>query len=242
LDAFDTILYSKDGALATITLNRPGRRNAFNTVMRDDLWQVLDAARDDEDVRCIILNGAGPDFCAGADLTEFGTAPSVAVARRVRWERDVWGLFLNMPKPLIAAIHGHCIGSGLEVSMLCDLRIASEDAAFSMPETRLGLIPAAGGTQTLPRSVGLGTAMDLLLTGRAVLSMEALELGIVTKLVTKRQLMSEASNLASILVSLKPAAIATLKESVRQGIDLPLDKALELDRWLALKLLATQSH
>jgi enoyl-CoA hydratase/3-hydroxypropionyl-coenzyme A dehydratase len=242
LDAFDTILYSKDGALATITLNRPGRRNVFNTVMRDDLWQALEAARDDEDVRCIILNGAGPDFCAGADLTEFGTAPSVAVARRVRWERDIWGLFLNMPKPLIAAIHGHCIGSGLEIAMLCDLRIASDDATFSMPETHLGLIPAAGGTQTLRAAIGLGPAMDLLLTGRPDLSTEALELGLVTKVVPRRQLTSETLELADSLASLGPRAVAALKESVRQGIDLPLDKALELDRRLVLKLLATQSR
>src|SRR4030067_2448380 len=123
--------------------------------MRNDLYEVLGAIKDDSEVRVAILSGAGEKaFCAGADLSEFLTAPSPIVARQVRFERDVWGLFLSLPQPLIAALHGYVLGSGIEMALCCDLRIASEDARFRLPEASLGIIPAAGGTQKLPRTVG----------------------------------------------------------------------------------------
>ena len=131
----ETILYSKSGSVAHIVLNRPRRINAYNMQMRDEMYQALEAVRDDPGVRVAILRGEGErGFCAGADLSEFGTAPSQVVARQVRWERDIWGLFLSIEKPLIAALHGYVIGSGIEMACLCDIRIASEDTVFSMPE------------------------------------------------------------------------------------------------------------
>ena len=154
-------------------MNRPHVRNAYNTTMRDDLYQALSAVRDDPEVRVAVLSGEGPAFCAGADLSEFGTAPSLAVARQVRWRRDVWGLFLSVPKPMVASIHGYCLGSGVEMALLCDIRIADQDALFGLPEASLGLIPAAGGVVTLPRTVGSGTALDLLLTRRRITASEA---------------------------------------------------------------------
>ena len=132
--------------MARLTLNRPRRLNAYNVAMRDELYALLEAVRDDPEVRAVVLSGAGERaFCAGADLSEFGTAPSQVVARAVRWERDVWGLFLAIDKPIVAALHGYVIGSGVEMACLCDLRVASEDATFAMPETALGMAPAAGG-------------------------------------------------------------------------------------------------
>ena len=155
-----TVLYTKQDAVALIVLNRPEVINAFNMQMRDDLYATLEAAVDDPDVRAIVVSGSGDrGFCVGADLTEFGTAPSQVVARDVRWERDLWGLFLAVRKPLVAALHGHVIGSGVEIACLCDIRIAADDAVFRMPETALGMVPAAGGTQTLPRVVGRGRAL-----------------------------------------------------------------------------------
>ena len=109
---FETLLYEKQGPLAHISLDRPDVLNAYNIQMRDDLSEVLAAVRDDPDVGCLLITGQGRAFCAGADLTEFGTAPSQAVARQVRWERDVWGQFLSLPVPVVAAVHGYCIGSG----------------------------------------------------------------------------------------------------------------------------------
>ena len=164
-----TVLYSKRGPVARVLLNRPEVINAYNLRMRDELFETMEAVRDDPDVRVVLLGGAGSrGFCAGADLTEFGSAPSQVIARSVRWERDVWGLFLQIEKPLVVALHGHVIGSGVEIACLCDVRIAADDALFRMPEVALGMVPAAGGTQTLPRAVGVGSALETLLTGRAI--------------------------------------------------------------------------
>ena len=188
----------------------------------------------------MVLRGEGRAFCAGADLTEFGTAPSPVIARQVRRERDVWRAFLDVPVPMIAAVHGYCIGSGLEMALLCDLRIASEDAVFAMPEAGLGMIPAAGGTQTIPRHIGPARAMDLLLTRRRVAAPEALELGLVGRVVPAGLLDHEAQALAERLASAPRHAVAAVKDAVRRGSDLPLADALALEaRRLAARTMAT---
>ena len=197
--------------------------------MRDELYQVLAAIKDDPDVGAAIFTGVGRAFCAGADLTEFGTAPSLAIARRVRWERDIWGAFLDLPVPLIAAVHGYCLGSGLEIALLCDIRIAAGDAVFGMPEAGLGLIPAAGGTQTLPRTMGISKALEMLLTRRRIEASEALELGLVGRVVERKFLGSEAEATARYLVSLDQGALRAVKRAVWEGADMPLDRALALE-------------
>src|SRR5512136_916022 len=152
MNGFRTVIYEKKEQIAYVTLNRPQALNAYSVQMRDDLYEVLSAIRDDDEVRVAILKGAGDKaFCAGADLTEFLTAPSVVEARKIRAVRDLWRLFLSIPQPLIAALHGYVLGSGMEIALLCDLRIASDDVVFGLPEVGLGIIPGAGGTQTLPR-------------------------------------------------------------------------------------------
>ena len=233
---FETIIYEKHGPVAHVRLNRPHVHNAFNTAMRDDIYQALEASRDDPDVRAILLSATGENFCAGADLTEFGTAPSIADARDARWNRDLWGLFLALEKPILAAIHGHCIGSGLEMALLCDLQIASSDASFAMPEANLGLIPAAGGTQTLPRILGPSKALHFLLAGRPISAREALNHGLVTRLIPPTRLQQDALDLANHLTSLNPHTVKTLKQSLNLGCDLPLPQALQLESRLALKL------
>ena len=185
-DEGGTVLYEKCGGVARLTLNRPRRLNAYNVAMRDELYSLLEAVRDDPEVRAVALGGAGERaFCAGADLSEFGTAPSQVVARAVRWERDVWGLFLDIDKPIVAALHGYVIGSGVEMACLCDLRVASEDATFAMPETALGMAPAAGGSQTLPRVVGRGPALEMLLAGRRLSAAEAYRAGLAHRVVSR---------------------------------------------------------
>ena len=174
----DVVLYDKLGAVGHLVLNRPKVINAFNIQMRDELYLSLSAANDDPEVRAILISGAGDrGFCAGADLSEFGTAPSQVVARRVRWERDLWGLFMSIRKPLVAAVHGFVIGSGVEITCLCDIRIASDDAVFRMPEAALSLVPAAGGTQTLSRNIGLGESMNMLLANSPMNAQRALSVG-----------------------------------------------------------------
>lgn len=236
-----TVLYSKHDAVALIVLNRPEVINAFNIQMRDDLYATLEAAADDPDVRAIVVSGSGDrGFCVGADLTEFGTAPSQTVAREVRWERDLWGLFLGVRKPLVAALHGHVIGSGVEIACLCDVRIAADDTVFRMPETALGMVPAAGGSQTLPRVVGRGRALEMLLAGSPVEADRALEIGLVHRVVSRESLEAEAQSRAAQLSRLDPDAVAALKQAVIDGRDLPYEEGLALERRLAAGLLVNR--
>ncbi|MGH7785852.1 MAG: enoyl-CoA hydratase/isomerase family protein, partial [Candidatus Binatia bacterium] len=177
------VLYDlvEDGRVAVVTLNRPRQLNAYNTAMRDGLYEALLAVRDDPGVRALILRGHGRAFCSGGDLREFGTAPSPARAREVRWLRDVWGTLWRLPVITIAAVHGLAVGGGFEMALLCDQCIASRDARFALPETALGMIPGVGGTQTLPRLIGTGRALHLVLSGDWLDARTAHRLGLVAR-------------------------------------------------------------
>ena len=238
---FQTIIYEKQGGIGYVTLNRPQVLNIYNLQMRDELCQVLTAIRDDPEVMVAIFTGAGERaFCAGADLSEFLTAPSPVMARQVRWERDVWGLFLNLPQPVIAALHGYVLGSGIEIALCCDLRIASEDVRFGLPEVSLGIIPAAGGTQTLPRTIGRAKSLEMLLTNRWIDAEEALAVGLVNRVVPRRELFPTAEEVARKIVSLAPIAVRCAKEAIRRGTNMSLGEGLELERRLADLTLSTQ--
>ena len=234
--AFETILFERHGSVAHISLNRPECVNAYNIQMRDDFSEALLAVKLDSDIRALLITGEGRGFCAGADLTEFGSTPSQVIARHVRWARDVWGQLINLDKPIVAAVHGFCIGSGLEIALLCDLRIASRNTVFSLPEVHLGMIPAAGGTQTVPRAANTSHALDLLLTGRRADSAEALSLGLVTRLTEPNSLRDEACELAKRLGETPPEAMAAMKQILRQGLDLDLVRALGLEKRIAARL------
>lgn len=234
---FDTLIYEKQNGLAWVTLNRPDVLNVYNLQMRDELWEVLTAVRDDPTVRALLLSGAGRAFCAGADLTEFGTAPSLAIAREVRWARDVWGLLHGLEIPTMAALHGYVIGSGLELALLCDLRVAAEGTQFRFPELHLGFIPAATGTQTLPRLVRLGSALEMLLSGTWVDDQTALRWGLVNRVVPPDRLLSTVENLAFTLMSRNPLALRLAKAAIRRGTELPLNDGLQVEMRLAQRLL-----
>ena len=233
---FETLLFQKDGAVAHISLNRPQVVNAYNIQMRDDFSEALSAVQLDQEVRALLITGEGRGFCAGADLTEFGSAPSQVSARQVRWERDIWGQLVNLDKPVVAAVHGYCIGSGLEIALLCDLRIAAAGTVFALPEVQLGMIPAAGGTQTLPRSAGRSQALDLLLTGRRIQAEEALTMGLVTRLSAPESLRNKARRLAEDLADLPTEAVTAMKGLLRHGMDLDLLQALDLESRIAARL------
>ena len=231
---FEVIIYDKQDGVGYVTLNRPQALNAYNLQMRDELYQVLGAIKDDPEVRVAIFQGAGEKaFCAGADLTEFLTAPSPVIARQVRWERDVWGLFLSITKPLIAALHGYVLGDGLEISLCCDLRLASEDAQFGLPELGLGIIPAAGGSQTLPRVIGRAKALEMLLTGRWLKAEEAHRLKLVNQVVSRHDLLPAAERLANKIKGYSPTAVAYAKQAITGGLDMSLDEGLELEAKLS---------
>jgi enoyl-CoA hydratase len=234
---FENIIYEKRDSLAFVTLNRPHALNAYNIKMRDELYQVLGAINDDPEVRVGIFKGAGERaFCAGADLSEFLTAPSPIVARQARWERDVWGLFLSITKPLMAALHGYVLGSGLELALCCDIRLASEDAQFGLPEPGLGIIPAAGGSQTLPRIIGGAKAREILLSGRWLGAEEAYNLKLVNRLVPRKELMAEAEKLARKIARFDPLAVSYAKQAIIRGLDLSLVEGSELEARLAASL------
>ena len=238
MSGFTTLIYSKDGPVAHISLNRPLALNAYNIQMRDDFSGALEAVQVDPEIRSLLITGQGRAFCAGADLTEFGSAPSQAIARQVRWERDVWGQMLRLSKPVVAAIHGYCIGSGGEIALLCDLRIAAEGTVFALPEVQLGMIPAAGGTQTVPRNISPSAALDILLTGRRLDANEALSLRMLTRVVFQSNLIGEGLALAQQLAELNADFAATAKDCVRRGADLPFVEALKLEARAAARALA----
>ena len=236
----DTLLFEKAGGLAWVTLNRPRTLNAINMRMRDELWDTALAVRDDPDVRVVIFRGAGDRaFSAGADISEFGTAPSYVESRRARRQRDLWGLILSLEVPLIAALHGYALGAGIELALCCDLRIASDDARLGLPEVGLGYIPSAGGTQTLPRHVPPGVAMQMVLTGDPIDAATALRYGLVQRVVPRPRLYEEAESLARALMSRSPPALRLAKRAVVEGLDLPLAQGLTLERRLAQRALAS---
>jgi enoyl-CoA hydratase/carnithine racemase len=202
--------------------------------MRDEVYQVLQAIKADDEVHAAIIKGAGDKaFCAGADLKEFLTAPSVIKARQIRLIRDLWRLFLSVPQPLIAALNGYVLGSGIEIALYCDLRIATPETVFGLPEVSLGILPAAGGTQTLPRILGLSNALDMLLTGKRLTGQEAFDKGLVSRIVPREKLLTTADEVANRIASYNPRAVRNAKQAVIKGMDLTLDQGLDLEWRLA---------
>lgn len=234
MSAFEVIIYEKQNGVAYVTLNRPKALNAYNIKMRDELYEVLGAIKEDDDVKVVILKAAGDKaFCAGADLTEFLTAPPPVFARRARFERDVWGRFLSVEQPVIAVLHGYVLGSGIEMSLCCDIRLASEDAQFGLPEPGLGIIPAAGGSQTLPRTIGRAAALEILMSGRWIDAKEALKLKLVNKILPRPELLPAAEKLAQTIMSYPRPAVRAVKQAVWRGLDLSLAEGLELETRLS---------
>ena len=238
MSSFETVIFEKQGPVARIVLNRPRVLNAYNIQMRDDLFEALTAVSYDPEVRALVISGAGDRaFCAGADLTEFGTAPSQRIARQVRWERDVWGVLMDLPIPTIAAMHGYVFGSGLEIALCCDIRIAAPNAIFGLPETSLGFIPAAGATQTFPRAVGVGPALWTLLTAERMNGARALALGLISEITPEGGLAARCEEMVWGFLESGSEALEAAKQAMRRGLDLPLGEGLGVETGLARELL-----
>ena len=226
----DTILYEVSDGIAFVTLNRPDVLNSLNLAMRDELWRALDAAEADPDVGVVVIHGAGERaFSAGADIGEFGTSPSFDAARRARLERDLWHRMLHFDKPMIAAVHGYALGAGCELSLFCDLRLASEDARLGLPETSLGYIPTAGGSQTLPRFAGPGRALDMILSADPISAQRAFDSGLVSWVGPRSDLYPTAEAWARRLLALDPKVLRLARVALRRGIELSLAQGLELE-------------
>lgn len=242
-DAPAVLLDVRDG-IATLTLNRPEAINAINDAVRTQLPAALRQADADPAVRVVVLQGAGPrGFCVGADLRE-QRAPQTPVQARAQPPRAAWfDVFDTLGKPTIAAVHGFCLGGGFEIALACDLRVAAADAVFSLPEIGLGLLPGGGGTQRLPRLVGLGPALHLLLTGERVDAQEASRLGIVARLAADAAaLPAEVQKLAASIAAKPPLATRFTKEAARAATTLDLQAGLRLERDLFGLLASTDDH
>jgi len=226
-----TILVDRADGVATITLNRPEARNAIDLVMRRELLAALDDLEAEAATRVVILTGAGEKaFVAGADINELAVQRPVQGKEHALRGQHVFDLIENMGKPVIAAINGYALGGGCELAMACTLRVAAETAKLGQPEINLGILPGYGGTQRLARLVGKGVALDLLLSGRQITAAEALQIGLVNRVVPAGAALPEARLLAERLAAGAPLAIREIKRLVDQGAGLSLTEALGLER------------
>jgi enoyl-CoA hydratase len=217
-----------DGKIATVLLNRPDRLNALNEPLMSELAAALTELDGDNDVRCIVLGGSQRAFAAGADIAEMSEASvmDMYAARRI----DRWDAIRAVRTPLVAAVSGFCLGGGCELAMSCDLIVASETAQFGQPETQLGLLPGAGGTQRLTHAVGKALAMDMILSGRRLSAREALAAGLVARVVARESWLDEAKRVAREIAAKGPVANRLAKEAVDKAFDSPLTVGLEYER------------
>jgi enoyl-CoA hydratase len=227
--SYETITLNVADRIATLTVNRPDKLNALNNKVIAELGEAIDTLRADRDVGGIILTGAGRAFVAGADISELEQVAGDSAEALAKRGQSVFSRFETSPKPTIAAVNGFALGGGCELAMACHVRIASEQAKFGQPEVKLGLIPGYGGTQRLPRLVGRGRALQLLLTGEMVDAHEALRIGLVNRVVTADELLAAANAMMRAMLSNAPLALAACVNAVNDGADASLDAALLLE-------------
>ncbi|MBU3738778.1 MAG: enoyl-CoA hydratase/isomerase family protein [Rhodoferax sp.] len=235
------LLMARHGAVALVTLNRPEVGNAINDAIRTGLPQALEALDQDPDCAVVVMAGAGAKgFCVGADIKESRTVGH-PVQERQRLLGNPWiDRVARLRKPVIAAIDGFCLGGGLELALACDIRMATARAQFALPETGLGLIPGGGGTQRLARVIGLGRALDLILSGERIDAVQASQMGLVTRVVGEPgDLLASALSLAERIAQRPPTASAFAKEATRQGLEMTLEDGLRLEKSLFSMLMTT---
>jgi enoyl-CoA hydratase len=239
---YDTLLTSVTNRIGRITINRPEKRNALNAAVRRELVEVLDAWRDDKAVRVVVITGAGDKaFIAGADIGEF--AERTPIEQRAAMQgRRVFDEIADYAKPTIAMVNGFALGGGCEVAVACDLRVAARSARFGQPEIKLGLLPGGGGTQRLPRLVGPGRAMRLVLTGELISADEAERIGLVDYVVDDVALAARTHELAATLASYSPVALALAKSAIRAAMETPLAAGLAFERELFVSAFGSEDR
>ncbi len=230
---FDNLLLERDGPVAVITINRPQVLNALNTSTLDELRRAILELKHDAAVRVVIITGAGDkSFVAGADINELAVQSPAQGKEHARRGQHVFDLIENMGKPVVAAINGYALGGGCELAMACTLRIAADTARLGQPEINLGILPGYGGTQRLSRLVGKGVALDLILTGRHVTAGEALQAGLVNRVVPGAELLTSVKALAGELAAKAPVAMQYILEAVNKGLEVPFDQGQFLEATL----------
>jgi enoyl-CoA hydratase len=239
VSTYETLLVDQDGAVAVLTINRPEKRNALSAQVRADLIAALDALRDDESVRVLVITGAGEKaFVAGADIAEFAERTPLQ-QRATMTGRRVFDEIAAYPKPVIAMINGFCLGGGCELALGCDMRIAADTAKLGQPEINLGIIPGGGGTQRLPRVVGMGQAMRLVLSGELIDAAEALRIGLVDVVHPAAELRERTMAFARGMASKSPVALRMAKSAVRAAADMPLAAGLQYETELFVTCFAS---
>ena len=226
----ELVLVERDGSIAVVLLNRPEALNALSDEMMKALVSALVELDRDEEVRCIVLGGSERVFAAGADIAELAKASPIDLYYQRRVER--WDVIAGLWTPLVAAVSGFCLGGGCELAMACDLIVASETAQFGQPETGVGVIPGAGGTQRLTRAVGKSLAMDVILSGRFLSAEEALRAGLVARVVAREAWLDEAKRVARAIAEKPPVATRLAKEAVDRSFESTLTLGLEYERRL----------
>ena len=241
-DTLETVRVERDGAVAVLTIDRPEKRNALSAQVRADLLAALDSLRDDESVRVLVVTGAGEKaFVAGADIAEFAERTPLE-QRAAMTGRRVFDEIAAYPKPVIAMINGFCLGGGCELALACDLRIAADSARLGQPEINLGIIPGGGGTQRLPRVVGTGQAMRLVLSGEIIDAAEALRIGLVDVVHPAAELREKTLELARKMAEKSPVALRMAKSAVRAAAEMPLSAGLAYETELFVTCFASEDR
>jgi enoyl-CoA hydratase len=231
-DRFVNIVYEKSGSTARLTVNRPEAMNALNPATVAEISDAITDAQHDSAIRGVIITGAGKAFVAGADINNLVALDALTAEGSTAFGQGVTSLIENLGKPVIAAVNGYALGGGCELAMACTIRIASEHAGFGQPEVKLGVIPGYGGTQRLPRLVGKGHAMQLILTGAVIRADEALRIGLVNEVVPAESLLARAQEILDAIGANAPIATRLAMEAVNRGADAPLPEALAIERSL----------
>lgn len=229
----ENVSLQKDGGVAIVTITRAKKLNALNTETLKELSEIIDQIGADAEIKAVVLTGEGEKaFVAGADIAEMKDMTKAEGKAFGTFGNNVFLKLEQLEQPVIAAINGYALGGGCELAMACDIRIASETAKFSQPEVGLGITPGFGGTQRLPRIVGSGRALELLLTGRRFDAQEALSMGLVNKVVPLAELMNEALKMAKQIAGHSQTAIGNIKKAVYDGLDADFEKALAIEETL----------
>jgi enoyl-CoA hydratase len=231
--SFDNLLIERDDATAIVTINRPKVLNALNTQTLDELRRAILELKYDDSVRVVILTGAGEkSFVAGADINELAVQTPTGGREHALAGQHVFDLIENLGKPVIAAINGYALGGGCELAMACTLRLAADTAKLGQPEIGLGLIPGYAGTQRLPRLIGTGKAMEMILTGTPIGADEAQRIGLVNRVVAAAALMTEARTLAAQLAKNAPIAMRYIINAINKGVEIPFAEACQYEATL----------
>jgi len=232
------VLVERDGPIAVVLLNRPEALNALSDELMDELVTRLTELDREEGVRCIVLGGSERAFAAGADIAELARSSPIDLYYQRRVER--WDVIAGLWTPLVAAVSGFCLGGGCELAMACDLIVASETAQFGQPETGVGVIPGAGGTQRMTRAVGKSLAMDVILSGRFLSAEEALRAGLVARVVAREAWLDEAKRVARTIAAKPPVATRLAKEAVDRAFESTLTLGVEYERRLLALAFASE--